>query len=192
MKVSAILMASGTSSRMGENKLLLPYQGKPLLLHAAEVLQQIQFHQLIIVITKENAAHFKFPPQAELVWNPRPEEGQSLSVRLGTEHADGDGYLFVTADQPFLDTASIHQLLIAAQPDNIVVPTVNGTPGSPVFFGKRFRGELLAVRGDWGGRQVKNNHEEDCTYIEAVNKKLLLDIDTAEQYRALMDANSDD
>lgn len=192
MKISAILLASGFSARMGENKLLLPYQGKPLLSHAADVIAAMDFYQFIIVITKENAAGLLFPPKAQIVWNPHPEEGQSRSVRLGTEHASGDGYMFFPADQPFLDTASIRQLLSAARADNIAVPTVDGSAGSPVFFGKRFREELLAVTGDCGGRTVKKNHPESCCYVEMKNKRLFLDIDTAEQYHALLEESVSD
>ena len=77
-------------------------------------------------------------------------------------------------------------LLERASPEHIVVPRAGGRPASPVFFPARFRAELLQRRGDEGGRGVRDAHPEACLQVEMPDPRILADIDTPEQYEALL------
>lgn len=161
LKVSAIVMASGFSSRMGKNKLYLPLKNKTFLQHLLDVIEEVPFYERIVVISPNNRKKQHFSENIQLVLNEQAAQGQSQSVRLGTEVAKGDGYLYLPVDQPLLTSRLLTSFLSYYAKDNIVFP-VNALncPSSPIFFGSKFRKELLQVIGIHGGKSVKNNHPE--------------------------------
>lgn len=190
LRVSAILLAAGFSRRMGTgtDKLLLPFRGKSLLAHAADLLGQLSCTERLLVSTPERLAALLLPPGVAAIPNRHPERGQSESLRLGVQNATGQSYLFLPADQPCLDVATVEWLLThaAANPDKIVYPSLEGKPCNPVVFPARFRAQLLRQQGDVGGRAVRAAHPQDCVAIKAKHSLCFLDIDTPEDYQALL------
>lgn len=186
MNITAIIMAAGSSKRLGSNKLFLTYKGQTLLQHTLQVVRQAGFWQTLVVLSPQNAALANLSKEVPFVINTEYAKGQSASVKLGVEHATGDAYVFFTADQPYLDVKSIWQITEKATEKTIVVPAIKGRQGSPVCFGRLFRQELLGLQGDEGGRPVKKNHPEACVLVEIENQKLFYDIDTPRDYENLL------
>ena len=183
MNISAVIMASGESFRMSRNKLLLPYKNTTLLMNTINIVKDTnKFSEIILVTTEENALFFEFPSDIKIIYNYNQKLGQSASIHLGIKNSNSEGCMFFVADQPFIDTKSIIKLISRADFENIVVPTVDGNKGAPVFFGGYFFEELLNVTGDTGGRVVRNNNMDKCVFVEVENKKFLIDIDTKEDY----------
>jgi len=186
-KISAILLAAGESVRMGTNKLLLAYQGKTLLEHLFTLVQTVDFHECILVISRANAQHIEIPAEMQVIYNDYLALGQSYSVRLGVEAATGEGYLFFTADQPLLTVELVQQMMAQAATERIVFPIKeDGTPSSPTLFGMYFREELLALEGKGGGSSVRNRHPEACVPIVVDCPEQLKDIDTPQGYLQLL------
>lgn len=191
LEISAVIMASGFSRRMGRNKLLLPYRGKTLLGHTLVLLERLPLCRRILVCTSET--HEALLKAGELatglftvVHNMMPDKGQSVSMRLGLEAANGQGVIFFTGDQPLLDAQAVLPILEAATEENIVVPLAGGKPCSPVYFGGFYRSELTACEGDQGGRHVRDAHPESCLCLPCFPDWKFTDIDTPEQYAALL------
>ena len=67
----------------------------------------------------------------------------------------------------------------------IVAPLVDGRRANPVLFDKSTFKDLLALKGDVGGRAIFSGYRVE--YLEWLDNKLLLDIDTAEDYARLLD-----
>lgn len=186
LKISAIIMASGCSSRMGTNKLFLEYDGQSFLERVIQLTEELPFFETILVISPQNSKELVVPERIKVVLNNQAEQGQSASVRLGTEAASGDGYLYLTVDQPLLSPETIKTLFPAYTCETIVFPVkMSGRPSSPVFFGKQFRSELLSVQGTAGGRAVRNRHPDAWRAIPIEQEECLIDIDTVEDYRRL-------
>ena len=104
--VAAVLIASGFSKRFGEqNKLLVPFRGKPLARHTLELAAQIGFSGGIFIITASDdvAALASDMSKVNVVKNTAPEKGRRESVRLGLEAA-GAG----TADYLIHDSYQIY------------------------------------------------------------------------------------
>jgi molybdenum cofactor cytidylyltransferase len=143
-RISAILLAAGTSRRMGgRDKLLLEYEGKSLLHRAVELLDCLPVYERILVTTKArfeiiNSQYILAPasltskasaqteflssinasnPQHPIraIINPHPEKGQSGSLRLGLNAASGDCYLFLAADQPLLTQTCLQPMFELAE-----------------------------------------------------------------------------
>jgi molybdenum cofactor cytidylyltransferase len=178
-KISAILMAAGLSRRMGVDKLFMQYQGNALIEHALTLLGDLPVFEKIIVTTTGRLEKIILPPDVRAIINHNPEIGQSESLRLGVSGASGDWYLFLNADQPRLQRTSLQPMLelTKSNPGKIIYPTANGQPTSPVLFHSNFRDELLSVRGDIGGRAIRQNKPYDCVVYEAEKPEDFLDID---------------
>lgn len=189
-KISAIIMASGSSSRMGRNKLFLEFQGETFLNRTLNLSKKVDFFERILVISPENLQGLTLPKGIKVVLNRDAEKGQSASVRLGTKAASGEGYLYLTIDQPLLNQTLLKSLFSAYSSDTIVFPVDQmENPYSPIFFGEKFRSELLKVTGQAGGREVRNNHPEAWRKIQVDAPEYLIDIDTPEEYQILIDQN---
>jgi len=187
-RVSAILLASGLSRRMGgRDKLLLPYRGETLRHRAIRLLESLNFYEKIVVTTPARLKQVYLSPEIRAIINPCPEAGQSGSLRLGVEAATGEWYLFLMADQPRLNAAALAPLLELAgdNPDKIIFPSVNGAPSSPTLFPARFRENLLELTGDTGGRAVRSAHPDACLAYEVETPESFLDVDNENDYKSL-------
>ena len=184
---SAIMLAAGLSSRMGQDKLLLSYRDKTLLESAATLLWGLPCREKILVTTRERLATISLPDNIAVVINQNPQFGQSESLRLGLLAAmGGEGFVFLTADQPNLTPADLEPLflLAAKNPGRIIYPSAAGRGGSPVFFPASFREKLMAVRGDAGGRAVRLAHPDLALTFEA-DPEIFADVDSPDDYTKL-------
>jgi len=187
--ISAILLAAGESRRMGgRDKLLLVYEGKTLLLRAAELLDSLPCYEKIMVTTESRLLGLDIPYSVRAIANSNPEAGLSGSVRLGLEAASGDQFLFLNADQPLLSLDNLLPMIRMAgeNPEKIIFPTISGRPCTPTVFPARFRNDLCNLHGDTGGRVVRDAYPNDCLTFEADNPKAFSDIDDEEGYNRII------
>lgn len=186
--LSAIVMASGNSNRMGKNKLLLPYQGKYIIEHTLDLVVAC-FEQSVLVAKDDQVIELGQKRGMNVIRNTDADKGQSESMKLGIlNFPNAMGYVFFTSDQPLMDKESLKILKknYEQSPNSIIIPTYQGKKGSPVIFPQRFRDELLAVEGDTGGRIVIQQHLDDVKYVEISNPNFLWDIDTLHDFHKLL------
>lgn len=176
-----ILMASGYSRRFqeGADKLMQPFQGKPLVQHALSLCARWQREDrgaLALVCAREPAI-LRLAHQEGLIglFNAGATEGISASIRLGLGfdagyESAGRQHLFLPADQPHLKLSTLQALcqMGAHQPDALFsLRDGQGKPGSPVLFGEAYVPELMALSGDQGGRKVFARHPQKQRFLEA-------------------------
>ncbi len=181
-RVSAVLLAAGLGRRFGGEKLLHPVEGRALYLRAFEAVPAALFHQAAVVSGREEILTAARGGGYLPVSNPRPQEGQSLSVKLGLQAvwAEADGVLFAVCDQPWLRRESVEGLVTAwrGEPDRIFALSAQGRRGNPVIFPARFFPELAGLTGDVGGGTVLRRHPEALRLAEAGSPRELEDMDT--------------
>lgn len=187
--VTAVIMASGHSSRMQQNKLFLPFQEATFLERTIQLVQSVGFGKVVLVIKPEDLGHLKIPKQVVVIENNASDRGQSASVRLGTAQVEGQGVIFLTADQPLLTRDILMMLIKKGEVDKIVFPTREEQPATPIFFGSHYFDELLRVTGDRGGRQVRDRFPNNWLTFPVVSR-LLMDVDTPEDYQNLLEESS--
>lgn len=191
--ITAIVLAAGTSSRMGTAKQLLTYRGLPLLRHVVENLLVSQVDNIIVVLGHQAAEVAKtlngLPVQ--LVINQDFACGQSTSIKSGLTLVAGANYqyrgvLFVLGDQPLVTPETINLIIEHhRQYGGIVAPYYQGVRGNPVLFDRKFFTELDSLTGDIGAREIIARHPEDLSKVEVQDIGVLQDIDTPEDYRKL-------
>ena len=178
-EVAVILLAAGLSQRFGSPKLSVPFRGKPLALHAAETLAQIDFGQLICVWSEATG------PAADdiqrlgyrMVEQRAPRLGLGASVALGVQSAlptKPRAILIALADMPLVSPAYIARLLGAIGDDRGVIASSNGSVVMPpALFGKHHFADLLNLTGDRGARHLLVGAQQVVT-----DPRELLDVDT--------------
>ncbi len=158
-KVGVVLLAAGLSRRFGtDDKLAQAWRGRPLIAHAAELLAGMAFGAHVAVVHGPAAA--LLPAAFEQVRNPDPGAGLAGSLRLGVSavaHADLDACLVVLADMPLMTREHIAALLAvfpADEPLAVLGTARGGSVMVPALFARGRFGELLALSGDRGARDL--------------------------------------
>lgn len=192
--ISAILLAAGTSSRMGEPKPLLRISGRPLLAHTLEAVRRSRVDHVVTVLGAE-ADRVRQEISLDgttVVVNPDFDGGMSTSIRVGIRSApaESEGYLIVLADQPFVSPSTIDALIERRTRGGakILVPTFRGRRGNPVLVDRSLVPELERIRGDIGCRALFRHHADEITEVPVEDPGIVLDVDTPEQLAAVRDA----
>lgn len=188
--ISGIILASGFSSRMGVDKLMLTVGGVPVIERVIAAASKSKLEEIILVCTSASVASIGRKYGVKIVNNNAPEQGQSHSVCLGVQNScrSTDGFMFLVGDQPFINESIINSLIDTFEQENCsaVVPLYNGKRGTPVIFSSRHREQLLSLSGDSGGRVLLKELEDYIITVSFADEKLGLDIDTREEYEALI------
>ncbi|MCS5421829.1 MULTISPECIES: nucleotidyltransferase family protein [Psychrilyobacter] len=184
--ITAIVLASGYSSRMGKNKLLLLKDNIPMVEHLFRQLSRINFHKVIVVTQYDEVDKLAESYGYISVINMTPQNGISESIKLGVKNTDADSnFMFFTGDQPFLRGEVIKKIMDISEDGCIAVPRLSGKRKSPVIFGRVYREELLKLDGDTGGKEIINKNLNSVKYLDFSGGNDFLDIDTVEEYEKI-------
>lgn len=180
-----IYLAAGNSRRFGSNKLLFIFEGKPLYRHGLDMLadfcRERQDCSLTVVSQYPEIISYAGEKKIHTVYSPDSHKGMSHTIKAALcalgEIPEEDLLLFVVADQPYLAADTLKKMLGYARPGvETVSAAYEGVPGNPTMFSARLIPELLALKGDEGGRKVMRRHA--CIYVDAADRRELYDIDT--------------
>ena len=204
-RTAAIILAAGTSSRMGEagNKLLLPLHNRPVLAHVIEAVLGSRARPVVLVLgyqaeeVKEHIRPALSENALEIVENADYARGQSTSMKAGlrallTTHAGQDlaSVIFLLGDQPMITPAMIDRLIALREQTGrlIALPLYGGQRGNPVVFSLELIPELLRVSGDEGGRGIIKRHPREVATLEMGEEAANFDVDTWEAYQQVQAA----
>jgi CTP:molybdopterin cytidylyltransferase MocA len=189
MRPILLLLAAGASSRMrGRDKLMEEVGGEKLLTRSAREALATG-HPVIVALRPDRperlAAIADLPVRRVAV--PDAAEGMGASLRAAVAAAPEDAPLVVLlADMPEItarDIAALVSAFAAAGGDRVVrAAGEDGRPGQPVIFPARLRPDLLALRGDAGGRAILTR--EDVLLVPLPGRRALTDLDTPEDFAA--------
>ena len=177
-----ILLAAGSASRFGSNKLLHPLlTGVPIAVTAARRLKA-SVPRCIAVVRPgaEELSALLAAEGLETTVCANADEGMGASLACVAKAAGNvDAYLVALADMPFIRASSmeaVRDALIGGAP--LVAPYFRARRGHPVGIAGRFRAELLAARGDEGARQLLQAHAAELVKIPVGDPGVIRDIDT--------------
>ena len=192
--VSAVILAAGTSSRMGQAKQLLPLGSSTVLAQTLEHARAAAVDEVILVLgsSAEPIRHQlsqTLLAGVKVVVNQSYQQGMASSLRAGLSALDPQSAaaLIVLGDQPFTPPQTLDQIIQAYRDSGapIVIPTWQGTRGNPVLLDRSVFPEALALEGDVGCRAIFEKHLEEIVNVEVEDGGVLLDIDDRADYERL-------
>jgi len=162
--IAAIILAAGSSSRLGQPKQLVEYFGERLLDRALRIAQQANVQKIYIVLGA-NAETIQATCDlsgATVLINKDWATGMASSIRTGiaalpvtTQQA-----LILTCDQPAANADHLVALLtIASSHNTSSASTYAGKIGTPAVFSERVFPDLLKLEGDIGARALLQSKE---------------------------------
>lgn len=192
MQCTGIILAGGSSSRMGRPKQLLDWGGRPLVRVSAEAALASRLSDLLVVTgaAEDQVVAALAGLALHFVHNLQYAEGQSTSLRAGIAAlpSTSDAALILLGDQPFVTAETIDQIILHWQATGapIVAPRYQGQRGNPVLFARSIFGDLLAVSGDQGARSLLSARSAEIATVDIDDPRPLIDIDTPEEYARLL------
>jgi molybdenum cofactor cytidylyltransferase len=189
--ISGIVLAAGTSSRLGRPKQLLELDGRPLLQHVIDALVAAELDEVVVVLGHEADAirgALVLAPAVRTVFNPRYSSGQASSLTAGLDAVDplAEAAVVVLGDQPRISPDLIRAAVAEWRTaDAPVLRTYFGeVPGHPVVAARSAWPVLRDASGDEGARRV-----EDPAFVQAARLQAgaepIADVDTVEDYERL-------
>lgn len=189
--VSGIVLAAGSSSRLGQPKQLLDLEGRPLLQHAIDAAEGAGLFDVVIVLghrADDVAAAVTISEGTRVVVNPDYAEGQATSLRTGLRAADpkSKAAIVLLGDQPAVNAVSLRALVDAYERSEapIVQAAYSGRPSHPVLFDRSLWADLEAIEGDKGARDLLKNNPEWIDKVE-LGGETPWDVDTWQDYERL-------
>lgn len=192
--VAGIVLAAGESSRFGQSKQLLLWRGEPFVRQVAYTALNAGLSPVVVVTGADDAkiCHALAGLSVMVVHNPDWEQGQSTSIQVGLRRLlnHTGGAVFLLADQPQVPIDLIRTLVETHSGSlaPVVVPLVGGRRANPVLFDRVTFKDLMALRGDIGGRALFSGASQyPVSWVPWHDAGLLLDVDTPADYKRLLE-----
>ncbi|WP_145855635.1 nucleotidyltransferase family protein [Pedobacter suwonensis] len=193
MRTGIIILAAGSSSRLGKPKQLLDYNGKTLLQTVINEALATDCKPVIVVLgayAQEIADQHRHNG-INVVINQSWEEGMGSSIVAGLStivknNSEIESIIIAVADQAFIKKRNFNNL-IAKQKETgkkIIASSYNETIGTPVLFKKDYFEALLLLKGAEGAKNILKQYSEDLETV--VFERGGIDIDTETDYNHLI------
>ncbi|HSS93815.1 MAG TPA: nucleotidyltransferase family protein [Candidatus Dormibacteraeota bacterium] len=191
LPVGAVVLAAGASTRMpGAQKVLLDFDGRPMVKAVIDAASDGGCHQTVVVYSSDEVKA-AIGGDAEVVHNPRADTGMASSLQVGLQalRPEMQAALVMLGDQPMVGSRTVSALLRAwrregSRPAVAVSRGESGKWTPPVVLSRELWDELLALEGDAGARQVLDRRPELVDIVPAFDS--LDDIDTPEDYAKIV------
>jgi molybdenum cofactor cytidylyltransferase len=198
--VAGILLAAGTSSRMGSNKLLFDLGGESVLRGAARRALDGGLAPLFVVLghQEEKARRELDGLPCRIVVNPKYEQGINSSLKAGVAALtalpeDVQAAMVMLADMPFVSAEMIAGLIARYRSTEapLVISDYEGVNAPPMLYDRSLFGELQTMTGEGCGRQVVQRHRHEAEVL-AWPAAALADLDVPEDYERVQRDRSTD
>lgn len=192
-RIAGVILAAGSSRRMGEPKALLKI-GPSIFLEAIfKHMEEAKIDPLITVLGNDfHDVYQAISNKRNILFlhNKSPEKGQLYSFQFALKHVPVDvlGCLMVLVDHPMVTFPTYLSLMNAGQrmPDKIIVPVYEGKRGHPVFWGRKFFKDLSTAPLSQGARFVLQKNIESLHELEVDDDGIIADIDTPDEYNSFL------
>ncbi|OXA90457.1 molybdopterin-guanine dinucleotide biosynthesis protein MobA [Flavobacterium hercynium] len=190
--VGIVILAAGSSSRLGSPKQILPYKNTTLLQNTIREAILVSNVQVLVVTgaNREIVQNEITQTTVKSSSNPDWESGMASSIVHGLKEMllvfpETDACIFAVCDQPYVTSTIFSQLIKTYQKNTkgIIASSYADTLGTPVLFQKKYFKELFELIGQEGAKKVINRFLDDT--IAVPFEKGNIDIDTLEDYSQL-------
>ena len=194
---AAVVLAAGSSTRMGENKLLLSLDGQPLVARAVRAAAAAGLAPIVVVLGHEaervRAALDGLPCRA--VVNPDHARGKGTSLQLGIAEVaratDAAAAVIMLADMPFVSAEMLAAVARAALRDGgaarapMVISRYGEVNAPPILYDRATFAELAALPAQACGKEMVRRHRARAVFLDWP-EAALADVDVPEDYRRVL------
>jgi molybdenum cofactor cytidylyltransferase len=189
--IGIIILAAGSSSRMGQSKQLMKIGQQPLLAKAVETALDTGLKKIAVVLGANAEAHKKIIEQypVDIVKNSGWSAGIGSSLKAGVDHlinamSSIDRVIIMVCDQPLLTSKHLKALIEeqAKSEKHIVASAYGDTLGTPALFDKKYFGQLLSLNDEDGAKKIIQTNNDDVSSIPFSQGQI--DLDTPEDFRS--------
>jgi CTP:molybdopterin cytidylyltransferase MocA len=185
-----LLLAAGAGRRFGGAKLLAAVAGRPLLLHALALAQELGVLTHVVLGAEAERLQSLLPEGTLPIVHAGWAEGLGSSLAAGVRALPDDcpGVLVLLADQPALRVAALRALIACWQrdPTQVCCARYDDKPGVPAIFPRRLFGELAALCGDRGAKPILQREASLERQLDMPEASI--DIDRGEDLMALAES----
>lgn len=192
---AGIILAAGASTRFGRPKQLLRLNDRYLIEWVLDAAIDSRLSRIILVLgyahqkIRQTLAEKLQHSKLQIEVNAHYQKGQSRSLQVGLSKVINTfpAVMFLLADQPLLNSATINILLqrFWAADKDACVPIYQGKRKTPAIFGRRFYSQLMDIKGDMGARKIIDDHPDRVLTVEIGDPFYFLDIDTPQDFAIL-------
>jgi len=196
--ISSILLAAGTSSRMGgENKLIKEINGMPLIKHSIKNILGSAIDEIIVVL-----GHDKYlieniiekNKKIKFIYNDNYKTGISSSIKKGLNNISErtEAFFVCLGDMPNVNQNIYNKLIktrynynkkiIPEKKKEIFIPFFEKKEGNPVLFSKFMKEKILNIDGDFGAKKIIENNKNKILYVPIKSSGVILDFDTQKDF----------
>lgn len=185
--LAVVILAAGTSSRLGEiTKQLLVYKNETLLKIAIKKAFEISKDVFVVLGHEKEKCEKELEDfDVNILYNPNYKKGMGSTLSFGIKHTKEFNYTMVMlCDQPFIPLSHFQALKKNIQNQNIIASLYekNKSAKVPAIFPKKYYEKLLKLDADFGAKEILQ--KESCINIQ-LEKDFCMDIDTFEDIKFL-------
>lgn len=186
VEIDTVILAAGSSTRLGFNKLCLMLDGEPVIRKTVRRFLELNEGRVLVVtgFERERVERLLHDLPLILVHNPEYAGGMSTSVRAVLPLLDkSHGVFFHLGDKPLVREETLRTMTAEYRKGghSIIVPVHRGERGHPVLIDvSRYTADMESLAGDAGLRAILESHHRDILYVEA-DEGAVLDLDTEEE-----------
>ncbi len=189
MKIGAVIVAAGLSSRMGDFKPLMDMGERSVIGSIVATLQSGGILDIVVVTghrAEDIMAHLC--GKATFLHNSRYKTTDMFrSAKIGLEYmAKYDGVVFTPCDIPLFSPETVKALVSSLAKGQYIYPTCDGRRGHPILIRGDLISTLVSYEGDGGLRGAIESSGASCVAVEVSDKGTLYDADTREDYERLL------
>jgi molybdenum cofactor cytidylyltransferase len=188
-RISIIVLAAGSSSRMGQSKQLLDINGTPLLLHSVRAALDCQVKSVNVILGANELAHREVIRDLPLnvISNHYWKSGMGSSIKAGLnfvvrKYSDTEAVILMVCDQPAITSTHLRNLISTYHRTNshIVASMYSQTSGVPALFSRAFFSNILMLKDEQGAKRIIEQFPEQAKTVEFSQGSI--DLDTLDDY----------
>ncbi|MBC7851237.1 MAG: nucleotidyltransferase family protein [Chitinophagaceae bacterium] len=187
--IAVVLLAAGSSSRLGQPKQDLLFEGDTLFNNALAAAIEATNHVVVVLGSWEPWKEIE--SSVHVIVNDNWEDGMGSSIAIGMKECQRlmpgiDAVIFMVCDQPYLTADVLNGLIEKFNESSapIVVSEYDGTVGTPALFKSVIFAELANLHGDGGAKSIIAKYESDTVTVPFV--KGGIDIDTTKDLMSII------
>jgi len=189
-RISIILLAAGSSSRMGQSKQLLEVNGIPLLAHSVHAALNSGAKSVNVILGANELEHREIIRNLRvgIISNHYWKSGMGSSIKAGLnyvvrKYSDTEAVIIMVCDQPAINAAHLRKLVSTFKETGspIVASSYSGTVGVPALFSRSFFSNILMLKDEQGAKKIIEQFPEQRTTVDFDDGSF--DLDTGEDYQ---------